>query len=172
MLLETPRLLLRRFTPSDAPFIVTLLNSEGWLRYIGDRGVHTVADAEGYIQRAALASYEKHGFGLYHVARKSDGTPVGMCGLLKRDYLDDVDIGYALLPEFAGQGYAFEACQRVVEHARDDFGCTRLAAVVQVDNTASIRVLAKLGQSRVGTVTLPSGDVLDLYRGDIPALRR
>ncbi len=172
MLLETPRLTLRHFMPSDAPFILALLNSAGWLRFIGDRGVRTLADAEGYIQRAAIASYAQHGFGLYLVARRADGIPVGMCGLLKRDYLEDIDIGYALLPEFAGQGYAFEACLRVAAHARDDFGCTRLAAVVQADNAASIRVLEKLRQRRVGPVTLPNGVVLELYRGELSGLAR
>lgn len=172
MLLETPRLVLRHFTPADAPFIVALLNSDGWLRYIGDRGVRTVAEAEGFIRRAALASCEQHGFGLYHVARKSDGAAIGLCGLLKRDYLEDVDIGYAFLPEFAGQGYAFEACLRVAAHARDDCGCNRLAAIVQADNAASIRVLEKLGQRLVGPITLPNGEVLQLYRGGIAGAPR
>lgn len=164
MLLETARLRLRRFVPEDAAFILALVNTPGWLRYIGDRGVQNEDDARRYIERAALASYDRHGFGLYHVAQKSDGASVGMCGLLRRDYLDDVDIGFAFLPEFAGRGYALESGRRVLEHARDDFGCATLAGVVQEENAASIRVLEKLGLRLVGPVRLPSGEQLQLYR--------
>jgi ribosomal-protein-alanine N-acetyltransferase len=166
MLLETPRLRLRRFVLEDAPFILALLNSAGWLRYIGDRGVRTVEDARGYLERAST-SYARHGFGLYHVAQKSDGAAVGTCGLLKRDYLDDVDIGFAFLPQFTGRGYASEACARVMAHAREDLGCRRLAAIVQADNGASQRVLAKLGLSDVGPVQLPTGETLRLYRREL-----
>lgn len=167
MLLETPRLRLRRFTLEDAPFIVALLNSPGWLRYIGDRGVRTEADACGYLERAALTCYVAHGFGLYHVARRSDGAAVGMCGLLKRDYLEDVDVGFAFLPEFAGQGFATEAAERTLVHARDDLRAPRLAGIVQADNTASIRVLEKLGLRLVGPLTLPTGGEVQLYRREL-----
>ncbi len=167
MLLETPRLRLRRFTLADAPFIVALLNSPGWLRYIGDRGVRTEADACGYLERAALTSYAAYGFGLYHVARRSDGVAVGMCGLLKREYLPDLDVGFAFLPEFAGQGFATEAAERALVHARDDLRAPRLAGIVQADNTASIRVLEKLGLRLIGPLTLPTGGEVRLYRRDL-----
>lgn len=166
MLLETPRLQLRRFTLEDAPFIFALVNSPGWLRYIGDRGVRTEADARGYLDRSALASYARHGFGLYHVAQKSDGASVGLCGLIKRDYLEDVDVGFAFLPEFNGRGYAMESSTRVLEHARRDFGCPRIAGIVQADNAASIRVLEKLGLNLVGPIQVPGGEELRLYRRD------
>lgn len=167
MLLETPRLHLRRFTLADASFIVALLNSPGWLRYIGDRGVRTEADARGYLERAALASYAQHGFGLYHVARRTDGAAVGMCGLLQRDYLEDVDLGFAFLPECSGLGYATEAGARCLVHARADFGRPRIAGLVQPDNAASIRVLEKLGLALVGGLQMPDGTTLRLYRREL-----
>lgn len=167
MLLETPRLRLRRFTSDDAEFIVALLNTPGWHRFIGDRGVRTPADALGYLERAVFSSYDRFGFGLYHVAQKSDGAAVGMCGLLKRDYLDVVDVGFAFLPAGEGRGYASESAQRVLAHARDDHGCREIAGVVQADNPASIRVLEKLGLRPAGPVTLPNGTELRLYRGPL-----
>ncbi len=167
MLLETPRLHLRRFTPADAEFIVELLNTPGWHRFIGDRGVRTTADALAYLERAVFSSYERFGFGLYHVAQKSDGAPVGMCGLLQRDYLDAVDVGFAFLPAFEGRGYASESAQRVLTHARDDLARREIAGVVQADNAASIRVLEKLGLRPAGPVRLPNGIELQLYRGPL-----
>lgn len=165
MPLATPRLTMRPFALADAPFVVELLNSPGWLRYIGDRGVRDVAAARAYLERSVQPSYAAHGFGLYHVTRSSDGLSVGMCGLLRRDFLTEVDVGFAFLPQFSGQGYATECAQRLVVHARDDFRLTHLAGIVQADNTASIRVLEKIGQHHVGPLTLPAGDVVQLYRG-------
>lgn len=167
MLLETPRLVLRRFTPADAEFIVELLNSPGWHRFIGDRGVRTPTDALGYLERAVFSSYERWGFGLYHVAQRSDGAAVGMCGLLQRDSLDIVDLGFAFLPAYAGRGYASESARRVLAHARDDFSCREIAGLVQADNAASIRVLEKLGLRHAGPVQLPNGIELQLYRGPL-----
>lgn len=165
--LLTPRLRLRRFTRDDAPFVFRLLNSPGWLRFIGDRGVRTIADAEAYLTNGPLAHYPRHGFGLYHVARRADHCAVGMCGLLQRDYLDTVDLGFAVLPEFGGQGYATEAAQAVLAHARDDHRCPRLAAIVRADNAASTRVLEKLGLHLIGPLRTPQGDDVQLYRRDL-----
>jgi RimJ/RimL family protein N-acetyltransferase len=146
MLLETPRLRLRRFTPEDAPFIVALLNSPGWLAFIGDRGVRTEEDARRYLVAGPIASYAQHGgLGLYHVARRVDGLPVGMCGLLRRETLPDVDLGFAFLPEHAGVGYASEAAAAVVDFGRAEFGLRRLAGITMAENARSIRVLEKLG---------------------------
>ncbi len=158
MPLESARLVFRRFTPDDAAFIVTLLNSPGWLRFIGDRGVRNQDDARRYLAKGPLDSYARHGFGLYHVARKSDGASVGMCGLLKRDALAHADLGFAFLPEFTGQGYATESGAAMLEHARRDFGLTQLAAITRPGNAASQRTLAKLGFRFAQLVRLPSAD--------------
>jgi RimJ/RimL family protein N-acetyltransferase len=167
MSLVTSRLALRQFTLEDAPFVVALLNSPGWLRFIGDRGVRDEASARAYLERGVLPSYAAHGFGLYHVSRRADGLPVGMCGLLRRDYLADVDVGFAFLPEHSGQGYATECAQRMVTHSREDFRLQQLAGIVQAENAASIRVLEKIGLREVGPLTLPSGTTVQLYRGMI-----
>jgi ribosomal-protein-alanine N-acetyltransferase len=170
MPLESARLAFRRFIPDDAAFIVALLNSPGWLRFIGDRGVRNEDDAHRYLANGPLASYARFGFGLYHVARKSDGASVGMCGLLKRDALEYADLGFAFLPEFTGQGYATEAGTVMLEHARRDFGLTHLAAITQPDNTASQRTLAKLGFRFVRLVRVPPADFdLQLHLHDLSA---
>ena len=143
--LETERLRLRRLTVDDAEFILRLLNEPSFLRFIGDRGVRTLDDARAYVLNGPVASYEQFGFGLYLTTLKESGTPIGMCGLLKRDALDDVDIGFAFVPEFWSKGFAIEAATAVMEHARRDFGLQRIVAVTNPDNVGSIRLLEKLG---------------------------
>ncbi len=143
--LETERLVLRRLTTDDAPFILELLNDPAFLRYIGDKGVRTQADACRYIETGPMASYERHGFGLYRVELKDGGEPIGMCGLLRRDYLPDVDIGFALLARHRAQGYAFEAASAVLVHARDTLGLKRVLAITSPANVTSISLLEDLG---------------------------
>lgn len=143
--IETARLTLRRLDFSDAPLLVGLLNQPSFLANIGDRGVRNVEDAHRYLREGPFAMYAKHGFGLWHVSRRTDGAALGLCGLLKRENLPDVDIGYALLPEFWGEGYALEAAQATLHHAVRRFGLARVVAVVSAGNDASIRVLEKLG---------------------------
>ena len=142
---ETTRLTIRHFNLDDAPFIVELVNDPAWLRFIGDRGVRTIEDAAGYLTKGPFASYAKHGFGLFLVARREDGIPLGMCGLLKRDVLPAVDLGFAYLPRFGGCGYALEAATATVAYARDVHGLKRLLAITSPDNDRSIRLLGKLG---------------------------
>jgi RimJ/RimL family protein N-acetyltransferase len=144
---ETERLSLRRLSEHDADFILGLLNEPSFLQFIGDRGVRTLEDARAYIRNGPMASYDKFGFGLLLVATKEDGVPVGMCGLLKREALEDVDVGFAFLPAFWRQGYALEATSAVIAHGRTAFGLTRIVAITQPDNRGSIRVLEKLGLS-------------------------
>lgn len=156
--LETPRLSLRRFAFDDAPSVVELLTQPSFLQNIGDRGVRDVADAHRYLREGPMAMYEKHGFGLWRVARREDDTFVGMCGLLKRDALPDVDVGYAFLPPFWGQGYAFEAAKAVLELGVERFGLTRIVGVVSEHNAGSIRVLEKLGMRFEGHVSLRAGE--------------
>jgi len=143
--LETPRLRLRRLEFDDATFMVRLLNEPSFIENIGDRGVRSIEDAHRYLRDGPMAMYEKYGFGLWHVARSSDGVAVGMCGLLQRDNLPDVDIGYAFLPEYWGMGYAFEVAEATMRHGAEKFGLKRLIATVLPGNQASIRLLEKLG---------------------------
>lgn len=168
MALETPRLSLRRFEPADAAFVVSLLTSPDWLRFIGDRGVRTETDALVYIERLTSMGYAKNGFGLYHVSRRSDGTPVGMCGMLRRDTTPDVEIGFAFLSEHAGQGYATEASGAVLGEAREQHGLRRIGAVVMPENHASIRVLEKLGlRFERLIVTDPARDPLQYFAREL-----
>lgn len=143
--LETERLVLRRLSLDDAEFILELVNEPSWLRYIGDRGVRTIEDARQYLLTGPLASYQQFGFGLYLIEEKESGVPVGICGLLKRETLDDVDVGFALLPQFWRRGYAFESAAAVLQHGKDDFGLRRIVAITSPDNHGSIHLLEKLG---------------------------
>ena len=143
--LETERLVLVRLSKDDARFLLELLNEPSFLRFIGDKGVRTEADARRYVETGPLASYERFGFGLLRVELKESGEPIGMCGLLKRDALPDVDVGFAFLPRFWSKGYAFESASAVLAHARDALGLRRVLAITSPDNEASIRLLGKLG---------------------------
>ncbi len=143
--LHTARLTLRAFTFDDAPFIVELLNDAGWLRNIGDRHVRTEDDAREYLRNGAIAHAARHGFALGAVERRSGGTPIGMCGLIRREGLDDVDLGYALLPAYRGRGYAREAAAAWLAAGFERFGLQRIVAITCVDNAASGQVLEAVG---------------------------
>ena len=143
--LETDRLLLRKLTADDAEFILDLLNQPSFLRYIGDKGVRTTEDAIRYIETGPQASYVRFGFGLYLVELRESGVSIGMCGLLKRDSLPDVDVGFAFLPGYWSQGYAFEAAEAVMSYGREVHGLKRIVAITSLDNAASIRLLEKVG---------------------------
>ena len=143
--LDTDRLVIRPSHPDDAPFMLQLLNEPGFLTNIGDRGVTTVEEARAYLRTAPLFAYEPGGLGFNIVEERETGEPVGICGLVKRDVLDDVDVGYAMLERAAGRGYASEAAAAVLKHAREDLGLTRVVAITGVGNAGSRRVLEKLG---------------------------
>ena len=143
--LETARLTLRRMDLGDAGFILGLLNEPSFLLHIGDKGVRTEDDARRYIAEGPLASYASYGFGLRIVERRDGGEPIGICGLLKRDWLENADLGFALLPAFWGRGYAFEAASAILDDARGRLGLRRIVAVTTLDNDASIQLLGKLG---------------------------
>ena len=143
--LETERLSLRRLTVDDAEFILALLNEPSFLRYIGDKKVRNLDDARQYILNGPVGSYERHGFGLNCVELRESHTPIGMCGLLKRDELPDPDIGFALLPDFWSKGFAFEAAQAVLKDARERLQLQRILAITSLDNEASINLLQRLG---------------------------
>ena len=166
--LATERLVLRRLAPSDAPFVRALVNDPDWLRYIGDKGVRTDDDARGYLERGPIATYARHGFGLYLVARRCDMAPVGICGLIKRDSLPDVDIGFAFLPAYRGAGYAVEAAAAAIDEGRTRYGLTRVVAIASPDNARSIRLLEKLGMTSEGLLPgAPVDDPLLLYALDL-----
>jgi [ribosomal protein S5]-alanine N-acetyltransferase len=145
LVLETRRLVLRHLADSDAPFILRLLNDAAFLRFIGDRGVRTEADARAYLAAGPVDSYHRHGHGLYAATLRDNGEPIGMCGLVRREYLDEPDLGFALLPEYRAAGYTAEASAGVIAHAREHLGIGRLYAITSLDNVASIRLLEKLG---------------------------
>ena len=166
--LETNRLILRRLSVDDGAFILRLLNDAAWLQFIGDKGVRTLEDARNYIVTGPMEMYARLGFGLYLTERKSDALPIGICGLIKRDALENVDIGFAFLPDFRRMGYAREAAAAVMEHARSTFGLRRLVAITSPANQASIRLLERLGLRFEATVSL-AGDSheVSLFAADL-----
>lgn len=168
-MLATARLVLRRLTAGDAGFILELLNERSFIENIGDKGVRTEAEAGRYIAEVPTASYERHGFGLYLVSLRETGEPIGMCGLVKRDCLADVDVGFAFLPRFWSRGYACEAAQAVLAEARERWGLRRVAAVVAPGNAASKRLLGKLGFRFESAARLSAdGPELDLFAAELP----
>ena len=163
MVLETARLRLREIDAGDAAFILELVNDPGWLRYIGDRGVRTLDDARGYIDRGPQALYRKLGFGLWLVELKDGGTPIGMCGLIKRDTLEHVDLGYAFLPKWRGHGYAQESAAAARDYAFEVLGLDRIVAVTTPDNEASGKLLGRLGFTFEGLIPWTGGEQSTLY---------
>lgn len=160
---ETERLVLRRMTEDDAALMLAILVDEDFVRHVGDRGVRTVDEARTYLRNGPMASYDTHGFGLYLVSGRDDDTPIGVCGLLKRDYLDDADVGYALLPSARGRGLALEAVRGAIEHARADLGLTRLLAIISPGNTASRTLAERAGMRERELRTDPAGHEVVLY---------
>jgi RimJ/RimL family protein N-acetyltransferase len=143
--LETQRLILRRLSDDDAEFILRLLNEPSFRKNIGDKGVRSIADALEYIKSGPVASYEQFGFGIYLVTLKETGESMGICGLIKRESLADVDVGFAFLPSYWSKGYAIEAASAVVSYGKQVFGLSRIIAITTPDNAGSIKVLEKLG---------------------------
>ena len=152
---ETPRLRLRHLAPHDAAFILELLNQSEFIRNIGDREVRTLEDARRYIRSGTVTGYEKIGFGLYLVELQEDATPIGVCGLLKRDYLEDVDVGFALSESFRNRGYALEAACAVMRYGLEVLKLGRIVAITAPDNHASIKLLRRLGLEFERTLRVP-----------------
>ena len=165
IIFETDRLRLRWMEERDAGFINQLLNDQDFIRYIGDRGVHNDTDAIAYINDGPIAMYQKEGFGLFLVETKSEETPIGICGILKRPELEDADLGYAFLPFYRGQGYALESVRATLQFAWEEVRLKRIAAIVDRENTRSIHLLEKMafrldGEHQPNTESKP----LLLYR--------
>jgi RimJ/RimL family protein N-acetyltransferase len=155
---ESDRLTLRHLdAQNDATFILQLLNEPSFLQNIGDRNVRTLADATRYIESGPRAMYAQHGFGLFRAELKSTAEPIGMCGLLSRDWLPHVDIGFAFLPQYWGQGYAFECASAVMKWGREHKALTRIIGITALTNYGSQRVLQKLGLTAAGLVYSPEG---------------
>ena len=144
-ILETERLVLRTIEVEDTPFYLNLLNSPPFIANIGDRGIRTLEAARDAIASGPMAMQATHGHSIYLVELKDSGVAIGMSGLIKRDALDEVDLGYGFLPPYFGKGYAHEAAVAVLEHARKDVGLRRLVAITSPGNTASNALLRKIG---------------------------
>lgn len=164
--LTTARLVIRPFQLEDAPFILRLLNEPSFIEHIADKGVRTLEQASAYLEGGPLASYAAHGHGLWLVAHGQTDTAMGMCGLIKRDTLPEVDLGYAFLPEFWGLGYALEAAEACVATAAG-LGLKGLLAIVSPGNSASIRLLEKAGFQPTGRQELTPGDPVEVFRKDL-----
>ena len=155
--IKTERLLIDEAIIQDAPFIYELLNSPTWIEFIGDRGITDIKNAERYIQESLIDNYKKNGYGLFKVVQNSTNIPIGLCGFLKRDYLDSIDIGYALLPEYEGKGYAYEAAKQLLAYAHTNLKDQKILAITSPQNKRSQRLLDKLGMFKKGLVSM--GDV-------------
>jgi len=163
-MVKTARLTLRELQLTDAAFALRLYNDPSFLAFIGDKGVRTVEDAENNLQQGAIASYAQHGYGMWLVENQQ-GQSIGMCGLIKRDFLTETDLGYAYLPEFFGLGYAYEAAQAVLAYAAEQTVLKTLVAIVSPANLASVSLLKKLGFVQDGQVLVPDkNEMVDFYR--------
>jgi RimJ/RimL family protein N-acetyltransferase len=166
-ILETERTILREVTKDDTEFILDLLNQPSFIRFIGDRNVRTVAGAVEYIESRFADSYRQFGFGMYAVESKETGTPIGICGFVKRDSLPDADIGFAFLPQFEKKGYAFESANAVLNYGREVLGLERVLAITSKDNESSGRLLAKINFKFESLIKLPHDDEeLKLFSSD------
>jgi [ribosomal protein S5]-alanine N-acetyltransferase len=146
-LIDTNRLVIRKITEQDFHFIFRLLNEPSWIKYIGDKGIKTEDDAKNYIKTGPIQMYKDFGFGLFIVTLKENAVPIGLCGLIKRPSLENIDLGYAFLPEYTGKGYAFEATKAVIQYGKEQLSIDKIVAITTIDNLNSEKVLLKLGFS-------------------------
>ena len=162
--LKTQRLQLEHFSVEDSDFILRLLNEPSFIENIADKGVRDLDGARKYLRDGPMASYATNGFGLFRVSIRETGDCIGMCGLISREILDDVDIGYAFMPRYWGQGYAFEAAKAVLHYAREQLGLPRVVAVVSPGNTSSVQLLEKLGMRYSRKIRLADNEPeIDLF---------
>jgi ribosomal-protein-alanine N-acetyltransferase len=159
IVIETERLILRKFTLEDAPFVLELVNTPAWLQFIGDRNVHTVEEAENYLRNGNLKSYVEHGFGFYLVATKENNEAIGMCGMVKRDSLEDIDIGFAFLPNSIGKGYGYEAASATLDYGLNVLKLGRIVAIVDPENANSIALIKKIGLKYEKMVQISTNDI-------------
>ncbi len=157
-ILETERLRLREFTTEDAQFIVELVNSPGWLEFIGDRNIKSEEQATIYLENGPIRSYRENGFGLSLVETKDNGLKIGMCGIIKRDHLDHPDIGFAFLPQFTGKGYAFEMASATLTFALNTLKLPVMSAITLANNERSIKLLEKIGLKFIKPFHFPNDE--------------
>ena len=168
--LSTPRLVLRHFTDDDAPFVLELLNDPDWLKFIGDNGVRTLDDARSYLREGPMTMYARFGFGLLAVDLKDGGHTIGMCGLIQREGVADVDIGFAFLPAFRTRGLAREAASAALALGHETLGIPRIVAFTAPDNARSVRLLGQIGMRLERTTVLPSSsEELLLFASGVPS---
>ena len=160
--LQTERLTLRWFETGDEAILLAVWNDPAFLRNVGDRGIHTVEQASEALANGPLKLYAECGYGPYRVALADSDEPIGLCGLFKREFLDDPDIGFALLPDYCGKGFAYEAATAVLDRARHGLGLSRITAIVSPGNTTSIGLIEKLGLRFESMVTMPESDVVKM----------
>ena len=156
--LLTDRLRLLRLEERDAGLMLAIWNDPDFVRFVGDRGIRTEQEALEALRNGALKQWSELGYGAYRISKRGETEPMGICGLFKRENLDHPDIGYGLLPDHCGSGYAFEAACAVRDHARDSMGLSQICAIVSRDNARSIHLLEKLGMLEAGTVRMPDED--------------
>ncbi len=155
---QTKRLSIRPVAVEDAAFILELMNSPKWIKYIGDRHVRTAEQAELYIKEKAFPQLKKHGYTNNIIIRKEDNVKLGTCGLYHREGKQDPDIGFAFLPAYEGKGYAYEAAIQLIIVGKEDFGLTELSAFTLDDNQSSKKLLERLGFNLIGTGNLPNNN--------------
>ncbi len=166
-ILETDRLILREMNADDAAFVRDLLNVPEFIKYVGDRGVRTIDDAVKYVNDRFVVHYAEHGFGLWLVEQKVTGEKLGICGFVKRDNLDDADVGFGFLPQYWSKGYAYESASAVMGHGRDMLGFTRIIGLTSADNISSIKLLEKIGLKYERMVQMPEDDKeIQLFASD------
>ena len=166
-IIESERLMLRPFTIADSDFIIELLNTEGWIKYIGDRNVKTTEDARNYLLNGPIKSYEINGFGLSLVELKETRAPIGMSGLLRREYLDHPDIGFAYLPNYIGKGYAYEMAKKIIQNGFDEININKIQAITLPGNFSSVKLLKKLGFNyEKNFISKDTNEELSLYSID------
>jgi RimJ/RimL family protein N-acetyltransferase len=164
MILETERLRLRQFEQTDAAFIIELVNSPGWLEYIGDRNIGTEEQARVYLENGPIRSYRVNGYGLWLVERIEDEKPIGMCGIINRPMMENPDIGFAFLPSFMGVGYAYEIAKATLDFANYQLNIPIISAITVPKNARSIRLIEKLGLTFIREFSFPdSQEILSLY---------
>jgi len=157
-ILLTKRIQLDEATITDAPFLFKLMNSPNWLQFIGDRGISSAELAVNHIKNNIVKSYHENGFGLYKMSLRENETPIGVCGFLKRDYLDHADIGFAILPEYEGKGFVYEAAKKLMVYGSKTLKLNPILATTSNENLRSQKLLLKIGFKETGTVTLPNGN--------------
>lgn len=164
VIVETPRLRIRHLTAADAAFTCKLLNEPSFIENIADRGVRSEIDAMHYLADGPIKSYQQHGYGLFLVEECTSQAPIGFCGLLFRDHLQETDIGFAFIPQFWGQGYAFEAASAVLHFGYSSLKLKRIVGLTSAGNMSSIKLLNRLGLRFEKMVKmLPSEEYVQLY---------